>query len=459
MGVSVLFTVIFLALLGLCLFCAWRRSWVRSVSSLGVTLAAFGGAYGLTRLLVSAWGGPFAEALKEIFLIAFGLKSEATVRETATYAAADAFVSVVLGVSTFLFLFGLLWLIFSGVKRLLFRKIAGVKYGVFTGAKRLPALSVLLALLSFGAASFAVLYPLGAASSAVHDAAARSAYPLSASVLTNPISRSYGVLGRGFFDSLTRPKEEVPYRISDEAEHGAALAMALRNLGEERGEDEANVALVTEALRGSHLLPDFLSEVAANAAANWKAGHSFLNMELEIPEGRSGELVRAALDTVTRWEAENLEQDLETGLRIYILLRAHGITSLEDDGPMLKALCEQDFSERLFLLLSGNPDFIELIPKIMRFGIGSALDAMHFEMKDEYIQEFDASSLTAEEWREEAGIFSRVLSQMGRMADGDPDLNALLKDLRALSGSKLLDNFITNLVIQILANLLSGFGS
>ncbi len=456
MAVSILFTGLYLAALGVCLFFAWKRSWVRSAASLGVSVFTLLESFLLTRLLVSAWGGPFAEAMKEVFLILFGLQGEGTLRTDATYAAADVVISAFLGTAAFILFFLLLWLLNTFLKRLLFRKISGVKFAEFTSAKPLPAASAAAALLSFAAVSFALLYPLGAFSNVMTSAAKASGRPLDAPLLTNPVSRVYGAAGRPFFDAVIRTKGEDPICTSDEIEYGAEFAMALQNVQEGRDADGESAACISGALRSSRLLPEFVAEVVANAAESWKTDHEFLNMKLDLPEGRSGWLVSEVLDHLSRWKAENLVEDVETAIRLYQLLTEYGITDLEDGEVLLDALSEKDFTERLFLELSGNADFIDLIPKVMRFGIGSALDAMHFTMDDDAIVAFDASSLGREEWRKEAEIFSRVLARLNLMIDGEIDLRGLLEDLRAIPDSKLLGNFIANLVIQVLGNLTAG---
>ncbi len=451
---TIIFTLVYLALMGVCLYLAYKRHWIKSALSLAVGAISLPEAYFLARGFVKAFGEPLSNALKEGFLELLNLRSDVMVRETAMLKVSAFGVTIILGMASFLVFFAILWAVNTLIKRLIFSKLLKKAEQVQ------PVLSVVFALLSFAVVSFAVLYPLGAVSDIAVSAAKNCGYKLPVSVMASPVGRLYGIAGRGFFDRLTKVGDE--FVNSDEAERGAEIYISLKMVAEGKDEDGGSIERIAESMKSSYLLTDFSSELAANAANSWRNGRKFMNKTLKMPEGRNGELVGDILELVSGWQRDNLVQDIDTGINIYKLLKEHGILKVNDGAVLFEALSDREFDERLFAELSGNDDFIAVIPKVLKFGIGSAVDAMEMEMNDEYIVEFDAKSLTEEEWKKEAEAFSILLSRMKELSEesegGSLDILGLLGDMYELRDSKILSNMLVNLIIQILYNMQLGAG-
>ncbi len=453
MLISIIFSILYLCALALCVWLAWRGGWVRALLSLLVNAVSFGEAFLLSRGFTAAFGQSLSNALKEGFLELLSLRSSAMVRETAMLNVSSFAIGAVLGMASFLVFFGIAVLLNSLLKRLLFRLFSGKKYSGFAPKKKLPGAAIPIALVSFFVTSFAILYPVGAAASIAGSAAKTCGYKLPASVLTNPVSKLYGFGGRGFMDIVAKP-QNAEFTDSEELSRGAEIYISLRKVAEGKDADGGSIEQIAKSLKDSFLLTDFSSELVANAANSWKNGLKYLNRTPKLPEGRSGELVRDVLEILSGWKRENLVADIDTAINVYKLLQDNGIRKLDDGNVLFEALADEDFCEGLFLELSRNGDFIAVIPKVMRFGIGSAVDAMEIEMQEEYLVEFDAESLTEEEWRYEAKAFSTLIGRMNAMnGEGSMDVIGLLSDLYELRESKLLSNLLINLLIQLLANM------
>lgn len=454
----IIFTLVYIAVFAACMYFAWKRAWQKSLASLAVAAVSFLGAYYLAKHFNVTVGAAVSDALKEGFLEVLNLRSDVMVRETAMLNVSAFAVNIIFGMTVFLLFFGLLYAVGSLIKRALFAAFTKKSYASYKTEKSLPILSAAIALISFGTVSFALLYPLGAASDVALNAADRCGFRIPATVLTNPISRIYGIKSREFFDSISYVSDE--FVNSEEAQRGAEIYMSLKNV--RHGLDDGSAAEhIAESLRDSYLLTDFGSELVANAANSWKNGRKYMNKTVKIPEGRNGELVTDVLEILSGWQRDNLIEDIDTAINVYKLLREYQITKINDGAALMKALSHEEFDRKLFLELSRNSDFIAVIPKVMHFGIGSAVDAMKLEMNDEYIVEFNAKELTEGDWINEAKAFSTLLSRMEEMGseDGDFDVLAFLNDLYELRDSKLLSNMLLNLLIQILYNMqLSGFG-
>lgn len=458
MLLSVLFLLAYIAALALCIYLAVKRPWLKSLLSLIAASVSFAEADILTRLFLSSFGGILSNALKEGFLELLGMRNEATVRESAMLRVSAFAVTIILGVISFIIFFALLLAVNSLIKRLLFRLFAKKKYSAYSPEKKLPVLSVAIALISFMVVSFAIIYPLGAGANITTSASKATGYYPPSSVLTNPICRLYGPAGRSFFDSLTRTEYTDEFVNSDEAQRGTEIYFSAMKITKGLDADDTAVEQIAESLRTSYIMTDFTSELAANAASSWKSGLKFMNKSLKIPAGRNGELVLDVLDIVSRWERENLVSDIETTVNIYKLLKSNGINKLSDGEALAATLADPEFVKSLFHELCVNGDFIEIIPKLMKFGVGSAVDAMGMEMNDDYVIEFDAEDLTEEEWLNEAEALSTIMNRINEMKkeDGKIDAAALLKDLYEIKNSKLLTNLFTNILIQLLANMAEG---
>lgn len=455
MFASVLFMLIYAAALALCVYFAVKRHWLKSCLSAAAAVLPIPAAYYLAKKFVAAFGASLSDALKEGFLELLNLRSDVMLREKAMLNVSAYAVNALLGIAAFLLCFFLLWALCSFVKRLIFVLAAKRSYSEYDTPKKLPVLSAAFSLVSFAAVSFAVLFPLGAASDIAASAAKTCGYRLPASIISNPIGRLYGIAGRGFFDNLTEIEGVTEFVNSDEAERGTEIYISLRKVAEGADADGESIGRISESLKSSYLMTDLMSELVANAANSWKNGRRYMNVTPKIPDGRSGELVKDTLEILSGWERENLVSDIDTAINVYKLLRRRGITRLDDGAALFEALSKEDFDKELFTELSQNGDFIAVIPKVLHFGIGTAVDAMEMEMNDDYIVELDASSLSREDWLKEASAFSVLIARMRTMSENrdDPDTLGLLKDLYSLRGSKLIGNVLINLLIQILYNL------
>lgn len=454
---SILFTVIYIAVLAAAVFFAFKKPWVKSLISLIINVLSFFAAFLASRYFVGLFGDSISEELKEEFLVALNLHSSVTVRDTAMLSVSKLAVTVLISISSFLILYFIFLLLLHAVKLAVFHLASGIKYREYDPEKKLGWLSAVISVLSFAVVSLAVLYPVGAASDIAVCAAENCDYELKSSVLTNPISRMYGLVGRGIFDKITEIEGNDNFVNSDEAELGSEIYISVLKVKEGKDYDGKSIDRIAGALKSSYIFTDFTSELVANAANSWRNGYKFMNKTVKIPEGRNGELVSDVLEILSNWQRENLIQDINTTINIYKLLQSNGIMKINDGAVLLEALGEEQFCEALFLELSGNDDFIAVIPKVMRFGIGSAVDAMKLEMNEDYIVEFNAKELTVEEWKQEAKAFSTLMKRMSAMSGDEKfDVMGFLSDLYELRSSKILSNMLLNLLIQILSNLLSG---
>ncbi len=450
----ILFILIYAAALALCVYFAVKRNWLKSCVSAMAALIPLPLSYSMAKKFVGAFGASLSGALKEGFLQLLNLRNDIMLRDEALLRVSSYAVNAILGIAAFWLCFLALWGMLTLIKHfIIFGVIINKDYKSYDPPKKLPILSAAFSLVSFGAVTFALLFPLGAASDIAASAAKVCDYRLPASVINNPIGRVYGIAGRGFFDSLTEIEGVTEFVNSDEAQRGAEIYIALRKVAEGADSDDSSIDRISGSLKSSYLMTDLTSEIAANAANSWKNGRRYMNITPKLPDGRSGELVRDVLEIMSGWERENLIQDIDTAINVYKLLREKEITRLSDGEALFAALSEEEFDKELFAVLSKSRDFIAVIPKVLRFGIGTAVDAMEMEMNDDYIVELDAASLSEQDWQREASAFSLLISRMKTMSEGNTDTLGLLADLYSVRDSKLIGNVLINLLIQILYNL------
>lgn len=452
MAGSIVFTVLFLAALACTVWLAGKKKTSRTAASLAAQAVAFVEAYFSARAFVGTFGQRLSEALKEGFSEMMNISSDVMVRDEATMRVSAFSVTVILGVVSFILFFFMFFVINMLIIKLLFFRKKKTFVPASDFVRKINPASAVISVISFALISFVILFPLGAASDIAASAAKSCEYKLPASCLTNPISRLYGFAGRPFFDSLTKSAEE--FETGDEAQRGAEVYICIRKVTEGK-DDGTGAEKIAKSLKSSYLVTDFTSELCANAASSWKNGRRFLNRTVKIPEGRNGELVSDVLEILSGWKRENLIEDIDTAINIYNLLHEHDILKISSGPELMEALSDEEFSVQLFEELSGNGDFIAVIPKVMRFGIGSAADAMELEVNGEYIVEFDAKELSHDDWVYEAKAFSKLLGRMAAISkEGDKlDLPGLLADLYELRDSKIIGNVLLNLLIQFIYNL------
>ena len=131
MDISVIFSILYLVVLGGCLYGAWKRHWIKGALSLGVVVLAFAAAYFLARGTVLAYGNRFFELFGDDLLELFDLQGSASMQETDMLQAARLAVSMLAGMLVFWIAFLFVWLVGSFVKRLVFSKIVRVKYASY----------------------------------------------------------------------------------------------------------------------------------------------------------------------------------------------------------------------------------------------------------------------------------------------------------------------------------------
>lgn len=411
MNVSIIFSIIFTAALCCCMVLAWKRDWVKSLLSLAVSAISLIEAYIFSRLFIRSGTERLSEQIKKQLWDILDLSGPAA-DSTAVEDLYDFALNILLGMISFLLLFLLLRLINNILKRLIFSKAAGVKYSKFSSRRKIPAVSVAASLLSFIICTFAVLYPLGASSSIALSASHISGTSLPTYILTNPIIRAYGIPGRPFFDAVTRASGEEEFKSSDEIQKVIEIAIVLKRVSDGGYGDETSINYIVDSLRSSYLFTGIASEFVANAAEAWKKGEDYMNISVEIPEGRGGTLMVGVLDILSRWERDDLIRDIDTVIEVSKICDKYEVDKIGDGSELFAALCNENFTEELFMELFSNEDFSAAVPLVVQFGIGTALDTVKEEMKDEYNIEFNEDGMSEEEIAEKAREFSEMLNEI-----------------------------------------------
>lgn len=462
--------ILLLILLLLNLFLAWRRQPLRSFFSLAFNAVSFAEAFLAALAAGRLYGEVISGKLAALLWQAAGLQRVTFLRKAALEKTLLYFAAAITGVLLFYAAYFLFLLINLLIKRLLFFVTVRERYGKYTPKDSENRwLCMIPGLASLFLTALALLFPIAAVARVSGEAAAECGYllqPAATVILGDPVLEACSAAGgSALFDKITGLAGEIcgteEGTVSEELGQGLKIAFSGMNLLE--GKDpEKNLSRMCSGLEDSSLWAPLFSEIAADAAYNLSRGQAFFGVKLPLPNDRRGAMLSEMLGTVSGWKEENLLSDLNTAARIFALFREYNVQLYDDAETLYAALAQEEFCESLFLELLPNEDLQAVVPILLKFGLGTALDAMGMEMREEYIVLPELAGLTEGEIRQEARAFSALLKQMAAIAaakkQGGAGLDFLqtIEDIQKLMDSKLLSNVLLNLILQVLYGLFLG---
>lgn len=465
-----MFLIILLLLLVLYLLLIRKRQILKGVFSLAANAVSFAEALFLSVLTGRLFGRELSGRLADFIWKAAGLQGQMLLKKEALERTILYFSAVLIGIFTFYAFYLVCLFINAQLKKLLFSVIVKERYRDYCPEEpENDWLCTLPGLLSFFITTLAFLFPIAAVFDVVGESAQNCGVSLprkAEMAVEDPAVKVYSAAGgRMLFNGVAAVAGNIcgtdKNTVLEEVGRGFEIVFSGMNVLNNK-EPDKNLSRIRTDLEISELWGPFISEVTADAAYNLSRGQDFLGIRLTLPKDRSGRMIAEVLEIVSGWEEENLLADIDTAADIYALLQKYNIRLYGEKETLSAALAQEEFSEKLIMELFSNKDFQETIPVLLRFGLGSTLDAMNMEMREEYIVLPDLTDMTEEEMQKEAEAFSVLLQQLSVIADAQKqgsvkvDFLQMITDIQKLMESKLLSNVLLNLIIQVLYGLILG---
>lgn len=258
-----------------------------------------------------------------------------------------------------------------------------------------------------------------------------------------------------FFDKLTKMPNNDEIKTSEEINYIFKTSYGISSFEYGKGDTEE----VKESFSKSYFLPTIIGETGSEAAKHWKNGEEFLSYQHDVPDGREGKLYLSALGILEKWNKKVVVEDVGTILDIYKLMDDYGLEKLKEKDGLLDALSQEEFTEELFIELYSNNDFVQLVPVVVEYGLGTAFDYVEIDLDENYVSKVDVSKLSEEDVRREARIVSGIIRTIldvyrtnEKIQNGQlnaQDIQRIIEELSKLKDSKVLGDIANEFVLQL----------
>lgn len=274
-------------------------------------------------------------------------------------------------------------------------------------------------------------------------------------IIPNEDLKPLPLVSEVFFDKLTKIPNNDDIKTSQEINYILKTFYEISYFEDGEGDTEK----VKENFSKSYFLPTLIGEVGSEAAKHWKNGEEFLSYQYNVPDGRKGKLYLSALSILEKWNKKVVVEDVGTILDIYKLMNDYGLEKLKEKDGLLDALSEEEFTEELFIELYSNNDFVQLVPVVVEYGLGTAFDYVEIDLDENYVSKVDVSKLSEEDVRREARIVSGIIRTIldvcrtnERLQNGQlnvEDIQRIIEELSKLKDSKVLGDIANEFVFQL----------
>ena len=304
-------------------------------------------------------------------------------------------------------------------------------------------INIIISLLSAGLTFIVLFTPIGI----VYNTVVR--------IIPNEDLKPLPLVSEVFFDKLTKIPSNDEIKTSEEINYILKTSYEISSFEYGKGDTEK----VKENFSKSYFLPTLIGEVGSEAAKHWKNGEEYLSYQHDVPDGREGKLYLSTLGIIEKWNKKVVVEDVGTILDIYKLMDNYGLEKLEKKDGLLAALAQEEFTEELFIELYSNNDFVQLVPIVVEYGLGTAFDYVEIDLDENYVSKVDVSKLSEEDVRREARIVSGIIKTIldvyrtnERFQNGQmniEDIQKVIEELSKLKDSKVLGDIANEFVFQL----------
>lgn len=456
------FDIVFIVCFLIFLFIYLKRNTLKNIWCAVTNIFTFGESYLLTKIFSFICGSKIAKVFEYVLNKSLNIEEEWSKTNSI-----DDFINftstILINVILFILIFVVLYFINHLIKRMIFKKVYSEKYSLYTSKKNNILVSCCALIVSFLVITFSFLYPFGAFVDIIHTSANYAGYAFSEKeekVVGNEILKVYSYIGsKTFFDSVTYfNANDGKVKNSKEMEGLLTISYAIINISKEK-DVISNTNKIKESLTNTYLIPSLISEVCSNAALRFKNNQSFMGMNLKIPNNASKEFYIELLDVVSKWNKESLIKNIDTIFELYEILYSNNILQITKVDDLINVISKDEFNERLFLCLFKNDDLKTLLPKFVNYGISSVFDKLNIKTDSKnYLKVDDINSLTEDDIKNEAKIFSLIVRQVVKIGEYNgkdipkDDFVEILNNLSEIQNSKIFNNLIYNTLLELLNN-------
>lgn len=463
------FLILFIIMIAISILVGLKRGTVKSLFSIISNFLIIIISFIIARICVIKINDKSVKNMLEYANSRFDLNIEEIIGTKAVQNMTQFILSIIVSLAVFYVCCFALFIIFQILKRIIFRITMNKKYKEFkdAGEKNYKIGGILISVLSAIVSFVIITMPCAVVLNAANESIKEAGYKVPGEVgfvLNNP---TYGIVkifqGERIFDKLTSTSDNKDMKTSNEIKYASTCAIVFANLSDDDSNINANKAtrVIRKSLNKSELLPNFIAELGAEAGNNWKNGKSFMKAEIEIPEGREGELANDFLDIIASWNKKSVVEDIETILDVYAIFEKYNVTDLDDTDEFLEAFSGEAFAGDLCVCLFKNEDFSKLVQPVIEYGLGSAFDMIGFELEEGFTSNVDISKMTEEEVRNEVKIASKVINTILDVVNSTEDYEnlseeaamELTKSLEDLKGSVLLGEISDDIMEQVMHNV------
>lgn len=458
---SIIISVVFVLILIIYLLLSSKRKTLKNIWSVVTNCITFVETLLIVKLTVKLFGNKLATSFSNLIKNVLNLKEEEWVRSGSIEDITKFIAIIVIAMISLYLVFIILAIINHLIKRFIFKRVNKVSHKEYKNKKNdNKIVNACLSLVSFAIISFTLLFPVGTLIYMTNTSAKEVNYTIPAKIkplFSNPVLKIYGNgVSKSLFDTLTTYKyNNNKIKSSNEINGVMTMSFALLNIADDN-DTANNVKIVKDKLTNTYLVPNFISDVFANAATRWKNGESFMGQTLDIPNNKSKDLYIALLDIISNWERENLISDIDTLFNFFDILDRNGVESIDDTKTLINALGKDEFNEEVFLCLFTNKDFSNVLGTFMNYGMKVILTEFNVKNDKDYITSIDLSQLSNEDIKNEAKIFSLIVREIEELSTLNSkdltlnDYNRIVNNLSQIKNSKLLSNSLYSALSGIL---------
>ncbi len=479
--VSVIFTVVFIIFMGISIWCGIKKDLCHALTAAASCVVSAAAAFSLSRLISSALGNITADAVIYILGKTFSSQQGSELFNSPEFYQIMKIFGHTLSVSAlFVMLYIIIYILLRVLYHIIYKKCRDKKnadalLSASDAVSQKPWTLIASVLIYITAGFFSFVLagsPVSALCRALDpDRISSDCYTKTELSQTVDKLNSNAILGLcadmggvDFFNLLTRqktgygtvtPAKELTYIASFSCD--TLDIIKYNNITLDDAETVIND--VDDAIRNSALLAPLVSAAAPIAADAWKNGDSFFGLNLNIPKGRLGYLTNDILDIVSGWDETDIRNDFATVTELAALINEKKLFANANPDGLLNIFADEDYTNRLFTVLYGNDDFIELLPAAVYTGTALALDNIGIHLPAEY-DFLPSTRVTLEQAQNEARIVAGLASTTASILkeNGTLDISAMsVSQIKRLCSavyefkdSYFLEDMVSVIILQII---------
>ncbi len=451
---SIIIVLIFILLLALCLFIYYKRNTIKNIYSVITNILTFIITIIFTKLITHPISQSLTPKVVDLIKSSLNISKEEWASSPSLDTISDFFITIVIGIISFILIFTFLYIINHLIKRFVFKHIQKASYQEYSAS--IVPVNLALGIITFFLITTAYIYPVATVADIVNYGVKETNYQLPKnlkSIARNPIFSLYSNTGsKILFNQVTSISHRDNFTTTDELEGLLTIAFAFANMS-----DTSNALVIKETMSNTYLIPNFVSDIISTAATRWQNGESFLGKTITIPENKSKNLYIDVLGILSNWERENLIADVDTVFKLYKILDRNKI--IEDKKALITAISDNEFNEKLFLCLFDNNDFRVILPTFINYGMSTILEGLNINTDQEFIYLYDFRDMTDEDIKNEARYFTITINLINELKTFNAntvtadDYTRIVNDLAEIKDSKILSSIVYNVIYQLVENI------